>query len=188
MEQEVGALVDNALSIENENSLALAFLADVQDLVFKDSIQALSYAQRALAINPGTGYAHASMGALELRRDRPSEALAAATRAKAQLEHTSLAVFSLMRFCVAAISDGRFSEAAEAAERAAILAPDSRPPLRHLYALRLQLGDMNGAREALIALRRLEPEFSLAYVRQNPDYPAHTLRKYGFLDLIEPDF
>lgn len=184
---EVKALVDQALAINNENSIALAFLADVQDLVFRDSIQALFYAQRALTINPGTGYAHASLGALELRRDRPSEALAAATRAKAQLENTSLAVFSLMRYCVAAISDGRFREAATAAERAAILAPESRPPLRHLYALKLQLGDFTGAQEILKTLRRLEPEFSLSHIRQNPDYPADTLRKCGLVNLMDAE-
>ncbi len=185
---EVKTLVDKSLAINDGNSLALAFLADVQDLVFRDSIQALSYAKRALTINPGTGYAHASLGALELRRDRPSEALAAATRARAQLENTSLAVFSLMRYCVAAISDGRFKEAATAAERAAILAPDSRPPLRHLYALKLHLGDIIGAREVLMSLRRLEPDFSLSHIRENPEYPADTLRKCGLIHLMDAEF
>lgn len=184
---EVKVLVEQSLTIDQENSLALAFLADVQDLIFRDSNLALSFAKRALTINPGTGYAHASLGALELRRDRPSEALAAATKAKAQLENTSLAVFSLMRYCVAAISDGRFKEAAIAAERAAILAPDSRPPLRHLYALKLHLGDFIGAREVLISLRRLEPNFSLSHIRENPDYPADTLRKCGLIHLMDAE-
>ena len=80
--------VNDALQTDPGNPLALAFIADVYDLVFDDPFSALSNAERALAINPGTGYAHGSLGGLELRRSRPNEALVASRLARNQLENT----------------------------------------------------------------------------------------------------
>lgn len=184
LRDEASALIGDALASDPENPLALAFIGDVYDLVFQDPLAALSHAERALRIDPGTGYAYASLGGLELRRGHAPAAFAAASRARRQLKNTSLQVFSLMRFCLAAINNGMFAEAAEAAERAAFLAPTSRPPLRHLYALRLRAGDTKGAREALISLRKLEPDFSMSRIRNDPEFPAATIRSVG-LDMLQ---
>jgi tetratricopeptide (TPR) repeat protein len=179
LRHEAESLIREALAVDANNALALGFIADVYDLVFEDPHMALSFAERALRLNPGTGYAHASLGGLELRRGRGPEALIAAGRARRQLENTSLQVFSNMRFCLAAMNTGDFTAAAEAAEKAAILAPTSRPPLRHLYVLRLRAGDQMGARNTLALLRRLEPDFSLRKLRDDPEYPAATIRSVG---------
>ncbi len=176
---EARELVGEALVSDPNNSLALAFIADVHDLVFEDRQKALSFAEQALRIDPGVGYAHASLGGLELRRGRAKEALQSASRARRQLENTSLQVFALMRFCLAAISAGEFAAAAEAAAKAAVLAPLSRPPLRHLYTLQLQAGDDDGARETLRRLHRFEGDFSLARIRNDPEFPAATIRSAG---------
>ena len=177
---EVDALIAETLRIDPENALALAFLADVYDLVFKDTHTALSYPQVALKNNPGSGYAYASLGGLEMRRGREKAALTSAWRAQRQLENTSLQVFSLMRYCVAAMSVGEFSEAKIAARKASLLAPTSRPPLRHLYALYLHDNDAKQAGETLATLQKLEPEFSMAFLRENLDFPAASLRHLGF--------
>ena len=184
MRNNVNKLVRESLDIDSNNATALAFIADVRDLVFNDPYSALSYATRALQINPGSGYAHASQGALELRRGNGEKALKAASRARHQLKNTSLQVFSLMRYCVAAMHSGEFYAALKAAETASVLSPTSCPPLRHLYALRLQHGDRNGAREVLRTLRKLEPDFSLLKVREDPSYPAATIRSSG-LDKLQ---
>ncbi|NOR61885.1 MAG: hypothetical protein GQ535_05225 [Rhodobacteraceae bacterium] len=177
---EVNALIAETLRVDSNNALALAFLADVYDLVFKDTHTALSYAQVALKNNPGSGYAYASLGGLEMRRGREKVALTSAWRAQRQLENTSLQVFSLMRYCVAAMSAGEFAEAKAAARKASLLAPTSRPPLRHLYALYLHEKDTKRAQETLATLQKLEPNFSMAYLRENPDFPAASLRHMGF--------
>ena len=181
--EEVRLLIRDALELDPDNAIALAFIGDVYDLVFEDPHMALSFVERALRINPGTGYAHASLGGLELRRGRGPAALSAAARARRQLENTSLQVFSLMRYCLAAMHMGEFSSAAKAAEKAAFFAPTSRPPLRHLYLLRLRTGDRRGAREALTQLRKLEPDFSIARLRDDPNYPAATIRSAGLHQL-----
>ncbi len=181
---EVNKLVRESLDLDPNNATALAFIADVRDLVFNDPYSALSYTTRALQINPGSGYAHASQGALELRRGDSKKALTAASRARRQLENTSLQVFALMRYCVAAMHSGDFCAAMNAAQSASVLAPTSCPPLRHLYVLRLHLGDRKGAREALELLRKLEPGFSLSMVREDAGYPAATIRSVG-LDKLQ---
>ena len=180
LKETAGRLMDDSLGLDSGNALALSFLADVHDLVFRDAQTALAYARCALRGDPGLGYAYASLGALELRRGKAQDALVAARRAERQLANSSLEVFALMRLCVASMMAGKFDTAMQAAERAANLAPTSCPPLRHLYALRLHAGDRPGAREALTALKRLEPEFSMARIREDPEFPASTLRSLGF--------
>jgi tetratricopeptide (TPR) repeat protein len=187
LREEARLLVQEAMKLDDNNALALAFLADVQDLVLNDSQMALSFAERALQIDPGVGYAHASLGGLELKRGRNQSAFRSAGRARRQLENTSLQVFSNMRFCLAAMNVGDFDAAQLAAERASLLAPTSRPPLRHLYVLRLHSGDNEGAQDALVALRKLEPDFSLTRIREEAEYPADTIRRVGLDVLIDVD-
>ena len=187
LQEEATRLMQEALKIDSSNPLALAFLADVHDLVFNDSQMALSFAERALQLDPGVGYAYASLGGLELKRGRHRQAFQSADRARRQLQNTSLQVFSNMRFCLAAMNVGDFDAAHAAAERASILAPNSRPPLRHLYVLKLKAGDEDGARDVLKSLRRLEPEFSLYRIRSDRDYPADTIRRVGLDSLSDVD-
>ncbi|MDJ0637683.1 MAG: hypothetical protein QNJ20_02525 [Paracoccaceae bacterium] len=184
---EAAELIRQSQALDAGNALALSFLADVQDLVFEDSQTALSYAKCALHSNPGIGYAYASLGALELRRGDAQAALSAANRAQRQLVNSSLEVFSLMRLCVANMTTLNFEAAERAAQRAAELAPTSQPPLRHLYALRLRSKDEAGAREALTALRRLDPTFSMRFLRENPYFPAATLRSLHLHKLKDVD-
>lgn len=180
LKSDAAKLMEDAMRLDPNNAVSLSFLADVHDLIFEDPQTALAFAKCALRANPGIGYAYASLGGLELRRGRNDEALMAAQRAHRQLANSSLEVFSLMRLCVASMTLGDVDTAQEAAARAAELAPLSRPPLRHLYALRLKQGDKAGAREALRALHRLEPNFSMQMLRETPDFPAATLRKLRY--------
>jgi len=182
---EVTDLIRQSRALDSRNALALSFLADVQDLVFEDPQTALSYAKSALRSNPGIGYAYASLGALELRRGAAEAALIAASRAQRQLANSSLEVFSLMRLCVANLTAKDFDAAEQAAQRAAELAPTSQPPLRHLYALRLRRKDYAAARQTLRALRRLDPLFSMQYLRENPEFPAATIRTMQLHKLMD---
>ena len=61
-------------------------------------------------------------------------------------------------------------------------APDNRPALRFLAALRYAVKDQVGARDALRALQRLEPDFSLDLMGSD-GYPVDTLRRLGLLQV-----
>ncbi|MBU2957223.1 SARP family transcriptional regulator [Paracoccus sp. 1_MG-2023] len=63
-------------------------------------------------------------------------------------------------------------------------APDNRPALRFLSALRFATRDEAGAAEALRALKKLEPDFSLDLMASE-DYPVDTLRRLGLLGIAK---
>lgn len=88
----------------------------------------------------------------------------------------------LLRRAVAQIRLGRFAEAERLAAAALAHAPDNRPSLRFLAALRHHRGDEAGAAAALADLRRLEPDFTLQLMA-DPDYPVSTLRSAGLIGI-----
>jgi len=177
LREECKALITKSFEMDSGNAFALAFIADVYDIVFEDPGTALSYSRLALRINPGIGYAYASLGGLELRRGNYREAHTSSKRAVRQLENTSFEVFANMRHCLSAISIGDFTAAQNAAARASLLAPNSLPPLRHLYSLFIHFGENRKARDILQRIRKIEPDFSLKRIRTDKEYPAFTIRE-----------
>ena len=63
-------------------------------------------------------------------------------------------------------------------------APDNRPALRFLAALRYAVNDEQGARQALLALQKLEPDFTLDLMGSQ-GYPVDTLRRLGLLKIAK---
>ncbi|WP_282603311.1 tetratricopeptide repeat protein [Paracoccus sp. PARArs4] len=63
-------------------------------------------------------------------------------------------------------------------------APDNRPALRFLSALRFATHDEEGALQALRALKALEPDFSLDLMASD-GYPVDTLRRLGLLKIAK---
>ncbi|WP_162946667.1 hypothetical protein [Ruegeria sp. EL01] len=182
---DVDDLIGVSLSIDATNPVALAFVADVHDLVFDDAETAMTLLKRAIANNPGLGFAYASLGALELRKGEVRQAHLSAEKAQRQLVNTSLEVFSLMRLCITGMHAGNIDQAISAAKRAAKLAPLSCPPLRHLYALYLSRGEREDARDTLRKLKRLDPDFSMQRIREDAFFPAPSIRGMGFHKLAD---
>ncbi|MGL5011883.1 MAG: tetratricopeptide repeat protein, partial [Paracoccaceae bacterium] len=73
-------------------------------------------------------------------------------------------------------------------EAARARAPHFRAPLRHLIFLYLKRGQPENAMRALANLKQIEPDFSLDLIRNDPSYPAGTLRRAELLSLPFPDF
>lgn len=180
LQDMVRPLIEESRRLDRDNPIALAFLADVFDHVFDDPETAMGLAKCAIRANPGFGYAHAGLSAMELLQGNLQKALSSAQRAHRQLQNTSLEVLSLMRLCVASMNAGLESVALDAAQRAADLAPFSCPPLRHLYSLKLASGDNIGAGAVLKRLKTIEPEFSMRRLRDDPSYPGSSIRRMGY--------
>lgn len=85
-----------------------------------------------------------------------------------------------MRMGIALTRLGRLDEAEARFETVQQFAPDNRPSLRFLAALRFQRRDEAGALSALQSLRAIEPGFSLDQMG-SPGYPVATLREGGLL-------
>ncbi|WP_304617044.1 SARP family transcriptional regulator [Paracoccus sp. (in: a-proteobacteria)] len=141
---------------------------------------ALDLARLACRMAPGHDLAQLALSQALNDAGRDSEALVAALRAGTG----PLAVLGpaswRLRLAVAQIRTGRLAEAEDSASAALAHAPDCRPALRMLAALRHHRGDEAGAVSALEALRRAEPDFSLPLMA-SPDYPVTTLRRAGLL-------
>lgn len=88
----------------------------------------------------------------------------------------------LMRLAITALRNGRREQAESHLVAASGFAPDYRPPLRFLAALRYDRGDEAGAAQALEKLRRIERDFTLDMM-DSPTYPVATLRDIGLLGL-----
>ena len=141
---------------------------------------ALDLARLACRMAPGHDLAQLALSQALNDAGRDSDALIAAMRAG----NGPLAVLGQaswrLRLAVAQIRTGRLTEAEASASAALAHAPDCRPALRMLAALRHHRGDEAGAAEALDTLRRAEPDFSLLLMA-SPEYPVTTLRRAGLL-------
>ena len=84
---------------------------------------------------------------------------------------------------LAAIGVGDVESAISHFEAARARAPQSRAPLRHLLFLYLKTGQTDKALKILADLRRVEPDFSFSRIKDDPAYPAGTLRSTGLVNL-----
>ncbi|WP_230312438.1 tetratricopeptide repeat protein [Paracoccus lichenicola] len=87
-----------------------------------------------------------------------------------------------MRMGIALTRLGRFDEAEQRFDAVQQFAPENRPSLRFLAALRYHRHDEAGALAALQALRKVEPGFSLDLMASDT-YPVATLRQGGLLGI-----
>ncbi|WP_134724883.1 SARP family transcriptional regulator [Paracoccus luteus] len=147
-----------------------------------DVAGALDLARMACRIAPEHDLARHVLSQALTDAGRHAEALAMAVKsANGPMAMVGKASW-LLRRAVAQIRLGRFAEAERLAAAALAHAPDNRPSLRFLAALRHHRGDEAGAAAALADLRRLEPDFTLQLMA-DPDYPVSTLRSAGLIGI-----
>lgn len=89
-----------------------------------------------------------------------------------------------LRIGVAMTRLGRFADAERHFDAVQQFAPENRPSLRFLAALRFRRHDEQGALSALTRLRRIEPGFSLDLMASE-HYPVATLRQGGLLGVTK---
>ena len=178
---QADAFARQARALAPNNPVVLA-VASLSASWRRDASGALELAQAACRADPDNEIAcHALSQALtDVGRD--AEALEATDRgacgALAELGPASW----LMRRAVVQVRLGRFGDAENSAAAAYAFAPDNRPSLRFMAALRWHRGDQAGAADALRRLRVIEPDFTLELMA-DPDYPVSTLRMAGLMDI-----
>ncbi|MEM9012881.1 MAG: tetratricopeptide repeat protein [Pseudomonadota bacterium] len=172
-----------ALAAEPDNSIIQAICSVVHQLLDGTTRHGRHLAQRAIESNPSNVIAHTGLAVALARDGRPDEAKRVAERAHAIASGSPALHWIEMFHCLAAISCGQYQEATMYAESALSRAPQFRPPMRHLYALHLQAENFGLARNVAAKLRRLEPGFSLRQIRDDPQYPASTLRTSRLIEL-----
>ena len=94
-----------------------------------------------------------------------------------------LAEFSQFRFWWdqqafgAAYSLGRHDEALQILKRVNAQNPSYRPPLRYLISLYAHFGMEDELKSTVKALQKLEPDFRLRQLYEDPTYPASLIHK-----------
>lgn len=159
--------------------LALASQAEVMLRGNSDAGRAL--ARDAVALSPHDAFAHGSLAASLLHDGRPDEAGRAAMHGARLAERSGVPHWLTGFAGLTAIVQGDLRRATALLEAARARAPRFRAPLRHLLFLHLQSGAVEKAAAVHAQLLRLEPDFSVERVREDPAYPAGTLRRAGLV-------
>jgi tetratricopeptide (TPR) repeat protein len=169
------------------NPLVLALVSQVQVTLLGDVEKGKALAHDALARSPYNAFGHAASAIIHLREGRPEQALSTAQQGARLAQSSSFLHWWESLAGMAYIGLGQYDDAIAVYESARARAPSFRPPLRNLLFLYLKRGDHDKAQRTLVELQQLEPDFTLDRARNDPDYPAETMRRANFLKLEFPD-
>ncbi|MBS0565715.1 MAG: tetratricopeptide repeat protein [Proteobacteria bacterium] len=169
------------------NALVLSLISQVQVMLHGNVEAGTALARDAIQLNPNNAFGYAAKAGALLRGDRPDLALAAAQQGMALASRSGYLQWWEALAGLAHVSLGNFQSAIELFEAAHARAPHFRSPLRHLLFLYLQSGQTAKAVRVLDELKAIEPDFSFELIRDDPDYPAGTLRRVELLRLSMPE-
>lgn len=143
---------------------------------------AFDMARHAIAIddeNPIARLAYSSaLTGMGHHREAEAEASAAHMSALSELGPAAW----VLRRAIAATRIGDLRSAERYFATTHGYAPENRPALRFLSAIRYELGDEQGAQAALQKLKKLEPDFTLELMASDA-YPVDSLRRAGLLKI-----
>ncbi|MDB2551561.1 SARP family transcriptional regulator [Paracoccus sp. (in: a-proteobacteria)] len=145
---------------------------------------AFDMARHAMAIddeNPIARLAYSSaLTSMGHHREAEAEASAAHNSALSELGPAAW----ILRRAIATMRVGDLPAAERYFSTTHGYAPENRPALRFLSAIRYELNDHEGARRALQQLKKLEPDFSLELMGSD-GYPVDSLRRAGLLKVTK---
>jgi adenylate cyclase len=146
--------------------------------------RAIAEFDRSLALNPSFSRAHWGLGVALYSRGQADEAVAAIEKATRLSRHDPMLNLFEHNLGMAHFVAGRYQLAADCARCSIALNSDVASPQRLLAACCGHLGRVDEAQEAIAALRRISPDFSIKAFRQmNPmvaEAMLEGLRKAGW--------
>lgn len=180
--EEVDDFSRKALELSKANPLVLSLVGLARVMVDENPDAGGVLARDALALSPYNAHAHLAHAVALSRTGDNAGALDSARRgaeiaARTAHVHWWEAVSGLV-----AIRCGHYPAAIAHYEAAHYRAPGFRAAMRHLLFLYLWAGEKEKANRVYRALLRAEPDFTLERIRDEPGYPAVTLRKSGLLE------
>lgn len=184
---KVRELIARAIELEQYNSTVLALASYTACFVLEEYRTGLELAERSLSYN-----ARNPLGRIHLARALSylgdhGKAYEEATRACQMAGPGPYRYVFDFIAGVAAVMVGRREEAMRHHETVRLMKPGFRAARRQLFALYGIEGMTDKARGEFVALRRLEPNFSLSLLR-DPDYPAKGLQSAGCLAFNNDEF
>lgn len=182
LNSEADEFARKALEMTDTNALVLALVSQVRVMLDSNPEAGAVLARDAVALSPFNPFGYSAQSGAMLRYARNAEALAAARTGADIASRTNLLHWWESLSGLAALSAGQHSAAIAHYEAAHYRAPSFRSPMRHLLFLYLAAGEELKAQRVLKNLLRAEPDFSIDRIRNDPDYPAATLRRSGLID------
>ena len=188
-EEDHARLVDEAdefsrkaLEMSKANPLVLALVSQARVMV-DENPEVGMVARDAVALSPCNAFAHWARAGALIRIGDNEGALVAARQGTQIAARTAHVHWWEALSGLAALRGGDNVAAIAHYEAAHSRAPSFRAAMRHLLFLYLAVGEREKASRVYRALLRVEKDFSLDRIVNEPDYPAVTLRRSGLLDL-----
>ena len=181
LSDEADDFARKALEMSRTNPLVLALVSAVRVMVDENPEAGTVLARDSVALSPFNAFGYAAQAGAMIRAGQYTEALAAARTGAEIAAHTGYVHWWESLAGLAAIRAGRYEVAIAHCEAAHYRSPNFRAAMRPLLFLYLAAGARDKAARVLRNLRRVELDFSLALIRDHPDYPAVTLRRAGLI-------
>lgn len=180
--REAMELIAGALSADPFNPIICAIASDVAMHVEDNPVKAGHLARLAVERDIYSPHARTSAAQAQAWLGNAAHAHVEALRALRLAAPLPNQSWWLMRCCVTAVRCQRYQEATRFAQTAHDMAPNSKPPLRFLSALRFHARDEAATAQALRRLKALEPDFSLDLMERD-DYPVTSIRNTPLIEV-----
>lgn len=171
-----------AMELDAGNPLVQSLTAVMHMVTTGDAAGAEARVAKALSMNPDSATAWLANSVAQSLAGRTEEAYRCSAMARNLASGSRYVHWWDMFHCISAIASNRLIEAREAGEAAALRAPGFRAPHRHLLPLYADAGQVEKARLTAAKLTNIERDFTLARLREDPDYPVRTLRNSRLID------
>ncbi|MGL4238299.1 AfsR/SARP family transcriptional regulator [Tabrizicola sp.] len=180
--EEADEFSRKALELSKANPLVLALVSQARVMVDENPEAGMVLARDSVALSPFNAFGHwAQAASLNRIGDSPG-ALGAARRGVEIAARTPHVHWWEALSGLAALRGELYAAAIAHYEAAYYRAPSFRAAMRHLLFLYLWAGKRDKAAGVLKGLLRVEPDFTLDRIMNEPNYPAVTLRRSGLLD------
>ncbi|MBI1774859.1 MAG: winged helix-turn-helix domain-containing protein [Proteobacteria bacterium] len=160
---------DKAVALDHDDPWVHFALGYIEFFLRRQQ-EAVAALGKAIELNPNFALAHGFMGLMLASGGRPEEAIEAIDRALRMSPRDPFKQHYFHHYSLACCAAGRFTEAANWAQRALQERADYVLAHRSLVANCALAGDLERARAALTTLRRLQPGISLAWAEENLPY------------------
>jgi len=154
--------------------MALGYLA----FTARQTDEALRHFRSAIDLNPNFAAAYGYVGWVLVHDGQSDEAIRNLRQAIRMSPHDPFNVFFLAGLAAAHYFDGRYTEAIAMAQQALQLRPGHLGARRKLCASLAQAGLVEEARSALSVLREMQPNISIAWIRQSVPYTSESMTRF----------
>ncbi|TRW99416.1 hypothetical protein FNJ84_01705 [Paracoccus sp. M683] len=181
MRGEADEFARKAMEFPAENPLVLALVSQIRVMLDGDPDIGICLARDAMRASPHNPFCYSAVAGAQLRIDRPDRALDAARQGATIAGQSALSPWWHSLAGLSALAMRKDNLARSYFETTLARAPNFRTALRCLYFLYQSAGQPEKAERVLSRLIQLEPDFTFDRLRDDPDYPAATLRRSGLI-------